>query len=393
MNKLVNLFRGTVRLEIGGAGPEEYLNALSRSGVPFWDLERADANTFYLTVHKRSLAAAKRAGRRSYCDVKVLARRGAPFIARRMRRRYVFLGGMLMAALVLLWSSLYVWEIEVTGNEKVPTSEILMALKEAGVTEGSFWPSFSNDLIRSRVVMAISDVKWLAVNVRGSKATVIVRERINKPELLNEDALAQVVADKSGIVTSIDVFSGKAAVTPGKTVVEGDLLIEAQAETRFGDVYPIRAMGEVRARTWYEFTAKAPLMAEEKDYTGDKKTRFALTIGPRRINFYLNSGICGENCDKIISVYQLAIADVFSLPVWLEKVSYLEYEAVPVLADEEALEERMKEALLDQLRTRMDPEGEIVQTDFLLSGENGSLVLRLRAECVEPIGRTLELPG
>ena len=145
-------------------------------------------------------------------------------------------------------------------------------------------------------------------------------------------------------------------------------------------------IASVKARTWYELSSKKELMALEKEYSGRQTTQTSLTIGSKRINFYLNSGICDGSCDKIISTHRLSIKDVFTLPVILEKTTCRPYELVSSIADDNALAEEMKQALIGQLEEQISPEGEIVSTEFAVSGEGSSLVVTMRAECEEPIG-------
>lgn len=109
----------------------------------------------------------------------------AVFLARLRRRHALFAGGILCAALLLV-NSLFIWDFEVTGNETVPTETILHALREHGVHRGTFIYSFRSQDICNRVLPELKDLCWVAVNVRGCKAYVQVRERVRAPERVNE---------------------------------------------------------------------------------------------------------------------------------------------------------------------------------------------------------------
>ena len=75
---------------------------------------------------------------------------------------------LLLTAVLLLLSSLFIWEINVEGNEKLTTGEILRALEECGVKTGTFWPGLDTDEIRCRMLLRLPELGWMTVNVHGS---------------------------------------------------------------------------------------------------------------------------------------------------------------------------------------------------------------------------------
>lgn len=64
-------------------------------------------------------------------------------------------------------SSLFVWRIDVTGNEALTTGQILRCLDACGVRPGTYWPGLSNDLVRNDMILRLPQLRWLTVNVRG----------------------------------------------------------------------------------------------------------------------------------------------------------------------------------------------------------------------------------
>ena len=89
----------------------------------------------------------------------------------------------------------------------------------------------------------------------------------------------------------------------GDAVVAGETLVSGEMPSEVGDTRYVRASAEIRARTWYEMSASAPL-----EYSGleqsDSRTRWALVIGDKRINFYLGSSQTPAGCGKIITEYR-----------------------------------------------------------------------------------------
>lgn len=391
MERLTNLMRGCLRVEITGALPAGYLTRLAHAGVEFWDADPADAYTLRLSLHAADLPKARRAADHSLCTLTVLGKKGAPVLGRRLRRRRVLIACVLICLLTLGASQLFVWDITVQGNETVSTGEILRALEECGVGIGAFWPGFDADLLRSRMILKIPKLSWMTVNVDSSRAQVLVRERTEKPVTIDEDAPADVTARVTGIVARMSVLRGFPLVSPGKAVLAGETLVTGVMESPFGRTRYVCAMAEVQARTWYELTAQAPLTAVEKTYTGGGSSRWALEIGGVRINFYLGSGKTAQNCDKIVSLYPMAWDGVFTLPVTLVRERAVDYRTAEIPADKAALRAKLEDDLTQELLRRLDGKGEISAASFTAAESGGLLIVTLRAECLEDIAVTVPM--
>ena len=196
LKKAVKLLRGSVCVRAKSAYPERMLNLCSARGIEFWDVRWIDDTALSFCVARGDLRALRRAAEGCGAEVSIERTAGTPFFFARLRRRHaLFAGGILCAALLLV-NSLFIWDFEVTGNETVPTETILHALREHGVHRGTFIYSFRSQDICNRVLPELKDLCWVAVNVRGCKAYVQVRERVRAPERVNESEPTNVIAAK-----------------------------------------------------------------------------------------------------------------------------------------------------------------------------------------------------
>ena len=391
MERITNLMRGCVSLTVKGAFPAGVLNRCARAGIEFWGAEPVDDYTLRLRIHRRDLPQVEELAKRALCTVEIGRRRGAPYVVRRLRKRYMLALGLVLCLAALAWSSLYIWEIDVTGNETVSRTEILRALDDCGVGVGSFWPAFVSDNIRSEVLVRVPELSWLTVNVKGSRAEVIVRERTPRPEVVDEKLPTDVVAEKSGLITEMNVLRGKALTQEGFTVLEGDVLVTGAVPSTFSPTRAVHAMAEIQARTWYTLTAGTPLTESVKSYTGEEETHYALVIGDTRINFYGSSGILDRNCDKIMEEYRLGVGDLFSLPVTLVRETGRQYGIVQREADARQARAELEQSLLERLTAEIGEDGQMVETAFSAAERDGWLYVTLRAECIEEIGALREM--
>ena len=397
LKKAVKLLRGSVCVRAKSAYPERMLNLCSARGIEFWDVRWIDDTALSFCVARGDLRALRRAAEGCGAEVSIERTAGTPFFFARLRRRHaLFAGGTLCAALLLV-NSLFIWDFEVTGNETVPTETILHALREHGVHRGTFIYSFRSQDICNRVLPELKDLCWVAVNVRGCKAYVQVRERVRAPERVNESEPTNVIAAKPGLITKVRALDGEKRVLPGTSVQQGQLLIAGVVDTG-GTEKPsvttrfLAGKGEVWARTWYDLTVRVPLTYEKKVYTGKEKRSHTLIWGENRLKIGAKgSSICNVDCDKIKNQTQWTLFGLFALPVTWETETLLPYEleiAARSRADAEAQGKDMLETYLTAL---LGETGSVTQRRFSTAVEGDTLVVTLSAECEEQIGKEVPI--
>lgn len=397
LKKAVKLLRGSVCVRAKSAYPERMLNLCSARGIEFWDVRWIDDTALSFCVARGDLRALRRAAEGCGAEVSIERTAGTPFFFARLRRRHaLFAGGILCAALLLV-NSLFIWDFEVTGNETVPTETILHALREHGVHRGTFIYSFRSQDICNRVLPELKDLCWVAVNVRGCKAYVQVRERVRAPERVNESEPTNVIAAKPGLITKVRALDGEKRVLPGTSVQQGQLLIAGVVDTG-GTEKPsvttrfLAGKGEVWARTWYDLTVRVPLTYEKKVYTGKEKRSHTLIWGENRLKIGAKgSSICNVDCDKIKNQTQWTLFGLFTLPVTWETETLLPYELEVTprsRADAEAQGKDMLETYLDAL---LGEAGSVTQRRFSTAVEGDTLVVTLSAECEEQIGKEVPI--
>lgn len=397
LKKAVKLLRGSVCVRAKSAYPERMLNLCSARGIEFWDIRWIDDTALSFCVARGDLRALRRAAEGCGAEVSIERTAGTPFFFARLRRRHaLFVGGILCAALLLV-NSLFIWDFEVTGNETVPTETILHALREHGVHRGTFIYSFRSQDICNRVLPELKDLCWVAVNVRGCKAYVQVRERVRAPERVNESEPTNVIAAKPGLITKVRALDGEKRVLPGTSVQQGQLLIAGVVDTG-GTEKPsvttrfLAGKGEVWARTWYDLTVCVPLTYEKKVYTGKEKRSHTLIWGENRLKIGAKgSSICNVDCDKIKNKTQWTLFGLFALPVTWETETLLPYELEVTPRSRADAEAQGKDVLETYLAALLGEAGSVTQRRFSTAVEGDTLVVTLSAECEEQIGKEVPI--
>ena len=390
MASFENILRGWVQAEVVGRDAEQFLNLCARNGVTFRAVRRVGDCCFHMRFGLKDWARAQPLLQKSMCEGKVLARGGLPLLLGRLRARFVLLGGLGACVLGLIVLSLFIWEIQVTGESVLPDAVILNALEAEGVGIGTFGLSVESELLRSKLLQQLPELKWISVNVYGSRAVVSVRDRTPPPEMVDTRTACDIAAEKSGLIEKVQVYAGSPLVEKGDTVLVGEKLVTGDLESAQGSRRQVHALAEIYARTWYEFSAQMPLEQQSKAYSGEEFTRRALYIGNWRLNFYLNGGISLDEYDKITERHSLRLPGGFTLPISLAAEHYRPYTAREIELPREEAEELLKQGLLRRLEESVG-QGEIKDCVFESRLEAGLVTVTLRAECLENIAAEVPL--
>lgn len=387
----VNLLRGQVTGRVESGFPERILNLCAAHAIPFRDVTWESEAAFTFTVSRRDWKKLRRLTAKLDCRMQALAWRGTPFFLGRLRRRCGLWITLPLCAVALSVGSFFVWDVRIEGAQTVPESAILRALEEEGVGFGSFGYGVNSIQTRNALLLKLPQLSYIAVNVRGCRAWVQVRERVEPPEMLCRRGAGNTVAARDGLVTAVEPWEGEKQVLPGTTVRAGQLLISGVMHSDFGGVRWVQGMGKVYARTWRELVCAVPLTAVETVDEGVEQTRFALLLGKKRINLYFNSSQPGDTCDKIIHWEQFRLPGDIPLPVTLVRETRRPGALQPTRRGEEEALSLGKTVLTARLEQEL-AEGEIVSLNWSSAVRGDMLYITLAAECEEQIGKFVEIP-
>lgn len=401
MQNGINFLLGSVCVEVEGAFPERFLNLCAQEGVGFWDMEQPDENTLCIWIAARKVKLAQELADRSMCRLQVQRRMGLPFFLARFRHRYALLIGLLVSVCVVSVLSRFILTVDVEGNVNVPTGLILEELKRLGVRPGAYGPGIDENNVCNTALINLKDLSWLSINLHGTRAQVMVRERTPKPELVDETVPAHVVADASGIILHQEITAGQVMFQEGDTVVEGEILVSGIVDLPEPIYSPIdlgtitvRAAGRIYARTWRTLSATIPLTAAKKEYTGEEQSLWSLTVMGNRIQILKNGGISGSRYDRIKNNYTLTLPGGREMPMTLTKETLRGYDVSETEINMQAGEDLLRERLEQRLEELMgEKEGTVLRTDFSTVRRDGLLTVTMLAECTEQIGQTLEFEG
>lgn len=343
-----------------------FLNRLNESGVPFWGA-RADGGCGHVRVslfhHSVTVSASEGIAEEE-------KRFGLPFIIYKYRRRAGLAVGTVIGLLIMFASSLFVWDVRVTGNAEISDARILKELSFLGVDVGTFIPSIYAPKAGTELLLSLPELSSAYVNINGTTVTADVIERRRKPESERKGS-DEIVASEDGMIVKVEAYSGKPLVSHGDVVTKGQPLITGSyvygAETEIRS----EAKGCVYAEVKKTFVFTVPLSLPCREYTGRTDVKTSYNVLGKDFDFFY-----GPPTD-----YELFEAEIrserknlffLSLPVTKTTLCLREYRTAFIKITPDEAGRRAEKAFLDRCA---EIDGEIVSRDAkLVYDENAHAV-------------------
>ena len=391
--KLRNWLRGSLQVDIRGAAVERFLNLCALHGVAFWKMETLDVDHFTAWVSVGGYTALHPYARKTGCRVRVVAKRGAPFAARKATRRWALWAGLLACALTVAWLSGFVWTIRVEGCETTTPEEVLALMKQVGLETGVRRQELDGRDMRNQLLTMTDKYSYFTLNFKGTQAIVRVWEKehpVEKPEDLPP---CNVVSEVTGVITALRVRTGKAVVKVGDTLQPGDLIasgviVNENDETQ---VTLLRADAEADVRTWYTVQTAVPCELQLLEPDGRVEERRYFLLGERIFPLGIIEKRPVPWYDKQIKTHYLTLHEDFRWPVALERHRTLLCETKEASVDRDALAEILENRMLERLLAQK-PGAQVQQSDFTLEqSPQGAWLGVLKVELVETTGRQVPM--
>lgn len=322
--------------------------------------------------------------------IQIRKKGGLPIWIYKHRKRYGLAVGMVIAVFMIVFSQKFIWRIDVTGNETIPTSEILKVLDGQGLYAGSYIKKLNTDRIQNKILYESDKISWISINISGNIASVEIRERERSDTSENEKSPANLVASKSGKIEYLQIMHGNANVKSGDIVSEGQLLVGGIFDSHIDGYRLTRAEGKVFARTTAEFYVQIPYEYEEKVYTRKEYCDEYLNFFDFSIKILKKGGNSYAFYDKIHRVESYSFFDGGVLPISKSKDIYLEYTTRISKRSIEAAEE-LAYFELSQKMSEFSDDAILIRKVIMPEIGEDFFALRCVVECIEDIAQIAEI--
>ncbi len=232
--------------------------------------------------------------------------------------------GFLLAGALLFYGSNIVLNVEVTGNEKAQTAEILAVLEEQKVVRGSWIPSIDFAACEHAIRAQVDELAWVGMRHTGNRLVVEVMERTPEPEMVEERIPCNIISTQDAQITGFTIGCGQVMRLVGDGVQKGELLVSGIVTDPSGHLGVRHAMGSVTGIYTQTETFCCPFVQEIQEETGEVSKRQYLDLFSWHIPLEPKSDI-GENFRKTTSYRWFSLMGK-ELPVGIYMEKFYAYE-------------------------------------------------------------------
>ena len=382
---LVFYILGYLNIEVEGIFVERFINICKSRGIFLWNVKMKKGVLLYANIgikdYKNIRTIAKKTGTR----IKIKKKCGIPFILNKYKKRKIFAGILVVAAILIAIMANFVWNIEITGNENISKEEILLALDEEGFKAGTYKGKLDTNLVIQNIRLKRNDIAWIGITIKGTNAKVEIKESTQAPNIIPQDEYCNIVADKECIITKINAQNGTAAVEVGEIVKVGDILVNGYLEGKYTGIRYVHAIADIEAKVWYSKKEKITLNQQVSTETGNTEEKYSVIINNFKINFYKTLSKF-ENYDTINESKRLKLFSNFYLPIEIVKTINKEYVIEDVTYTEQELIEISKQRIEEELKAQIQNQENIVNEQVNTYANDGYIEIEVIYEVLETIG-------
>ncbi|MBR5155768.1 MAG: sporulation protein YqfD [Clostridia bacterium] len=322
---ILAFFKGSVEIEAEGLFLERFLNICMRRGIFLSDVKRISDEKICARIGIGGFKEVRPIAKKTKTRVRIKAREGMPFLIHRYKKRRAVIVGVALFLGILWYLSSHIMGIDIVGNERIKTAEIESQLKNFGLYRGTLVSKIDRRLIQNKMMTTFDEIAWIGINIKGSRAYIEVRERLDTKQSFDEDVPCNIIADRDGVIKALEVRSGQTMVKINDMVEEGDLLVSGAMDSQVAGIRYAHSDGAVYAETIYKKVREYPLEFTEKVYTGQEKKRRSIEVFGQKINLYLKAGQPFEYFDQDNQKAEFCFGKPGGLSVGMTTDVYKEY--------------------------------------------------------------------
>ena len=381
---LLNYILGYLNIEIEGYYIEKFINLCNNKKIALWNLKREKTTILNANIGITDFKEIRKILKKTKCRVKIKNKKGLPFIFNKYKKRKIFVLLLAICIATIIALSNFIWNIEITGTNKINKDEIMQILEETNFKVGTLKSKADTKEAINKIRLERDDVAWVGIDIKGTNAVVEIVEADEKPEIINEEEYCNLVASKDGIISKVNAANGTPLVKEGDVVKKGDILVAGWLEGKYTGTRYVHATGSVEARVWYSQKEKVPLKQIEKEYTGKTETKYSLNINNFKINLYKRLSNF-EKYDTIEEYKKLQLFSDFYLPFGLTKITNKEYNEKEIILQKEDAKNQAVNLAEEKINEQIKDKSKILNKQIKVNNTDEYIEVEVVYEVLETI--------
>lgn len=354
---ILKYIKGYVRIKIWGFAPERFLNLCSNKNILLWDIVK-DKDVYYMNISLSGFRNLRSIARKTKTRVVILKRYGLPFLLPKIFSRKFFCLGLIAAVFFWFYTSFFVWEITIEGNQTITDDIFMDFLAEKGIGIGVKSSKIDIEQLEKDIRREFDEITWTSAKFSGTNLIIAVKENDAVLSPVREEVISDLFADRDGIIVSMIVRSGVPKVKIGDTVEMGTLLISGDVpvyndDNTIRNYQYTRADADIIVERYRDVYITLPYDYIKKVYTGRQKKQTSIHIAGR--DFFFGQQANFTYFDEVSSKNEITLMKGITLPFSFSTHTYREYqnmECVYTLQEAEELLKQEFDKLLEDLKNK-----------------------------------------
>lgn len=389
--RLWNFFRGYAIIIVEGLKIERFINMAISNGIYIWDIKKQSYTSISAKIGLESFGKMREIVRKTDCTIEIKEKRGLPFVWKNLKRHKLFAASILVLIVAIYIMCSYIWMIEVVGTKDIDPKTILDIVSSEGLKEGVRKSKLDKHSIENRVLIKFSELSWVGIQIRGTKATIEVVEKRVEPELISKVDSCDIVASKSGVINKILVLNGDGVVKDGATVKKGQVLVSGTIIRENTETRLVHSLAQITARTWYEDAEEMDLQQMEFKDTGRKVTHYKLKVLNKELGF--KKSIPYSEYNETREEKNIISFGDYIFPIKLISNKFQELVRVPKTLTIEQAKKRCEERLNERLKLQLSENAVVLDKKIDYYEEKKSVKAKITVEILEEIGVKKRIQG
>ena len=162
---LVRLLFGYVRIEVEGYYIERFINICTNNKILIWNLKREKGVKLYLSIGVNDFKKLSAIARKTNCKIKILRKKGIPFLLNRYKKRKIFAIFLILVMLIIFISSKYVWNVNISVKDDLQLENIEEDIKLLGISKGVKKDEIDTDKVINELRLKRDDIAWVGIDI------------------------------------------------------------------------------------------------------------------------------------------------------------------------------------------------------------------------------------
>ena len=407
MLQFIQYLKGYVCIRVWGYSPERFMNLCSNHDILLWNIENCgEYYTMCITVggFRKLKGIVKKTGTK----VAIQKRCGLPFFVPKMKRRKIFLIGLIGSLAFWMWMSTFIWAVDISGNYSISEDIFMDFLRENDIYVGMKRNKLNIEELEKRIRQDFGIVTWTSAKINGTRLEIQIRE--NEVEISTEREGEEekgetqeefgknpygsdLVAEEDGVIVSMVTRKGVPQVSVGMEVKKGAILVSGSvpvynedSTVKFYQYYDADA--DVFIRRQLRQREELPLHYEKKEYTGEEKKEVVLAVMDK--DFILRLGkIKYENFDTVTDKKQVKLLKNFYLPLYYGNSVNREYIVTDNIYTKEEVKIIFSEKLIKYIASLEEKGVQITKKNVTINKGQKSWQMDMDFQVVEKTGKNI----